>query len=179
MGGGGGKHSPSAATCVSFQCRITLLNLVEATQNVDHAAQRQGRKLSLVRRGRCHQRSGESAAYQPCVVHCCSGSRGKASAASKCHHHLADPSRCTTAPMHHICKCEEKFSKSRAKDSWDRAALPQSSANRSMKMGCMAPLLLGRLRRPSTRREAGSLDTVRGRPGLAKSQQDVRDVSIR
>ena len=45
-------------------------------------------------------------------------------------------------------------------------------------MGCTPPLDLGRLRRPSTTRETGSLGSVRGRQELVKCQKDGRDGSI-
>ena len=76
---------------------ITLRDLVETTQDVDrvqHLWEEAGQKVSewLVVAGvtRCQVKVPHTGSAW---WHCCSGSRGKASAASKCHHHLAVPSK--------------------------------------------------------------------------------------
>ena len=73
----------------------------------------------------------------------------------RCHQKSAVPARRKTAPVH--LTRVKKALKVKGEGSpvvKERSATQQ---NRTMTMGCMAPLQLGRLRRPSTRREAGSL----------------------
>ena len=90
---------------------LEIVTLLTTTQDVDRVqplslVSKQVQKVPrMVGRGQCHRCLGEGAVYHSAWWHCCSGSRSKASAASKCHHLPSRPqARRKTAPMHNTCK---------------------------------------------------------------------------